>query len=305
WPEVSPGTFEAGDAGDLRDNLVAVTRSAPAAITSGGFRLLVVATGQWDAARTEVRRVLEAVVPELVNIIGAEEDARYLVVLLPATERGGESFRGSFAMNYEATPSAANRADWGNTIAHEVFHSWNGWRMQGADYASSQWFQEGFTEYAANLAMVSAGLIDEETFRQKLSRHVRNYERLATPLDAPGSRKGPPLYSGGALVALTWDVMLRDATRGERNIRDVYHALWEKTDEGRQPYAWSDIEAALNAVANLNWEDFHRRYIAGTERLPLDDVLRKAGLKIVAGEVGRDPAASPQTQALWQSMTGR
>lgn len=154
-------------------------------------------------------------------------------------------------------------------------------RLKGADYASSQWFQEGFTEYLVNLALVSSGLISPEQFASKLASHVTKYHRLTTPLDAPGSHKGPPLYSGGALVAFSWDVMIRDATRGRRGIGDVMRALLANTDGGDRRYSWADIEIALNSVAHEDWADFHRSYISGTEPLPLDETFARVGLRML------------------------
>jgi predicted metalloprotease with PDZ domain len=54
-------------------------------------------------------------------------------------------------------------ADCGHaSIAHELFHSWNGHRIAPADYASPQWLSEGFTEYFANLALVQEEVISRE-----------------------------------------------------------------------------------------------------------------------------------------------
>jgi predicted metalloprotease with PDZ domain len=269
WVAITPWNGQsATDPDDLRENLIAFSRSAPDEVDAQGFHVSVLSLGHWQSARGEVRRVLRGVIPELVRLIGFHEREHYVVVLLPLLERGGESFRRSFAMTVDEQPSRENSADWGNTIAHEVFHYWNGWRLRGADYASTQWFQEGFTEYAANISMLASGLIDEKTFRQKLAKHVENYARLTTTLEAPGTHKGPPLYSGGALVAHLWDGMIRHATGGRRTIADFYRELWKETDAGRLKYDWPRIASALNAVAPEDWEGFHRRYIEGSERLP-------------------------------------
>ncbi|HEX7139755.1 MAG TPA: hypothetical protein VF219_18025 [Vicinamibacterales bacterium] len=271
WVAITPWNGQsATDPDDLRENLIAFSQSEPDVIDAQGFHVSVLSLGHWQSARSEVRRVLRGVIPELVRLMGFHEREHYVVVLLPLLERGGESFRRSFAMTVDESPSRENRADWGNTIAHEVFHYWNGWRLRVADYASSQWFQEGFTEYAANISMLASGLIDENAFRQKLAKHVENYSKLKTTLEAPGTHKGPPLYSGGALVAFLWDGMIRRATGGRRSIADFYRELWKETNEGRLPYDWPRIASALNAVAPDDWEGFHRRYIEGSERLPLD-----------------------------------
>ena len=276
WRPVVPWIV-AADPAELVDNLIVLSRSAPDVVTAAGFRVSVVTIGHWQAARGEVRRALRAVIPELVRLIGFKGETSYVVVLLPEIERGGESFRSSFALTLDAPATRTNRAEWANLIAHEVFHYWNGWRLAGADYASSQWFQEGFTEYAANISMRASGLIDDEGFRQKIAQHIANYAKLKTTLEAPGTHKGPPLYSGGALVAFSWDVMIRHATNGKRSIADVYRNLWTMTDGGRIKYDWPLIKSALDAVSKQDWDDFHRRYIAGDERLPLDAVLKLAG----------------------------
>ncbi len=316
WPaatgprrSATAATATATSSDDLAENLVVFMRGAPDLLTAGGFNLEVVALGHWQPARSEVRRALGAALQQLVALIGFDGHADYLVVLLPQPERGGESYRASFALTVDAAPSRANVGDWSNTIAHEVFHYWNGWRLQGSDYASSQWFQEGFTEYAANLALVSGGLIRPDEFFAKLAAHVVKYRRLATPLDAPGSHKGPPLYSGGALVAFTWDTMIREATHGERGIGDMLRGLLRNTKGGARHYAWPDMEAALEDVAPGDWAEFQRRYIHGTEPLPLAEAFARVGLRMSQGDDGAiriepDPAASEPARARRRAVIG-
>ncbi|MBL8989756.1 MAG: hypothetical protein JNJ80_26035 [Gemmatimonadetes bacterium] len=51
-----------------------------------------------------------------------------------------------------------------SAIMHEIFRYWNGWRLRGPDYPSSQSFQEGINEYMANLALASSGMSDPDEF---------------------------------------------------------------------------------------------------------------------------------------------
>lgn len=301
-----PG-FMAESSGDLTENLIVFTRSEPDVVTAGGFRLSVTTLGHWEAARPEVRRVLGGVIPRLVSLMGNTESGSYSVILLPMLERGGEAFRRSFAMTIDEPPSRANSAVWGNTIAHEVFHYWNGWGLRGADYATSQWFQEGFTEYAANLSMVNAGLITPDEFRKKLSTHIANARKLTTSLEGSGTRKGPPLYSAGALVAFSWDILIRTSTAGTRNLGDFLRALWTQTEKGQRPYEWRDIQAALAATAPVDWNAFYKPHIQGTEPLPLNKILPRAGLRLVEAEDGSpvveiDSAAPAAAKGLWQGL---
>jgi predicted metalloprotease with PDZ domain len=299
--------FDAGSSEDLTENFVVLSRSQPDKVTAGGFTLLVTTLGHWEPARPEVRRVLGGVIPRLVGLMGSDEKVSYSVVLLPTLERGGEAFRRSFAMTIDEPPSRVNSAVWGNTIAHEVFHYWNGWGLRGADYAASQWFQEGFTEYAANLSMVNAGLITPDELRKKLADHIGNARKLTTSPEAGGSRKGPPLYSAGALTAFSWDVMIRDSTGGKRNLGDFLRALWSQTERGRRPYEWRDLQAALEATAPLDWNAFYNAHIRGNQPLPLAEILPRAGLRLGRAEDGSprveiDSAAPAPAKALWQAL---
>lgn len=305
WPSLGRASSSALVASneDLAENLLVFSRVAPDVVVASGFRLKVVSFGHWRSARAEVRRVVGVVLPRLVATAGSRDRADYLLVLLPHAESGGESFRASFALTLQESASRANIETWGNLVAHEVFHYWNGWRLKGADYPSSQWFQEGFTEYAANLALVSSGLSRPEQFHERLAGHVMKYRKLATPLDAPGTHKGRPLYSGGALVAFIWDTKIREATGGKRGFGDVMRALLRITDGGARPYAWADIQMALESVAPGDWKTFEERYIHGTEPLPVGDAFARVGLRMSEGSDGvvrveADTGASRAEKAL-------
>lgn len=309
-PSAENGAVTVGSTEDLTENLLAFVQGRPQVLDAGGFRLKLVPFGPWQAAQDEVRRVLGATLRQLVALVDFRGGADYVVVLLPQPEDGGESFRASFAMNSEEPPTRDNVGRWGNLITHEVFHFWNGWRLRGADYASTQWFQEGFTEYVANRALVASGLIGEAGFRNKLAAHVGNSRRLTTPLDAPGMSKGPPLYSAGALVALTWDATIRERSEGERGLGDLLRELLRRTEDGARPYEWSDLLAALESVApGVGWAEFHARFIHGTEPLPLAETVARLGLTLVQDEDGAvrielDPAAPESAAALRHAIMG-
>ena len=293
---------------DLTDNMLVFSKSKPDVVTAAGFRLQITSMGHWQPLRPLVRRVLDTIISREVRLMQYRGSEIYNVVLLPIADEGGNAFRQSFVYCYDG-PDQNNRGLWANTLAHEIFHYWNYARLKGADYAGSQWFQEGFTEYVANLVTVKGQIIDSTAFIGTLSKHVANYHKLTTTLENPGTHKGPPLYSAGALVAFMWDVIIRKASGGERDIGDLFRNLMVQTDSGARKYSWADIRAALQATADGDWEGFYQAYIRGHEPLPLDKILPLAGLrlhKMADGteEVGYDPAASAEARALWQALIG-
>jgi predicted metalloprotease with PDZ domain len=303
WAPVRGG-FRAAGVDDLEDNLLGLSREVPLRVHAGRFDVSVVPIG-WDApALSALRRVVAAVAPRYARSMPPAAGSNYVAVMLPQREHGGESFRNSFAMNVEQSPTPAGIGDWGNTVAHEIFHYWNGWRLTGRDYASTQWFQEGFTEYTANRALLQAGLIHGDGFLRLLSKHLQDARRLQTPLDAPGTHKGPPLYGAGALVAFCWDVELASRKRG---IEALFTELWQRTRKGAEPYDWATIRASLQALdASKDWQSVHDRYIAGREPPPLLDALRTLGLRLDpsapadAPRIEFDPAADATAKARWR-----
>lgn len=305
WP-AQPGlrrSYRAASVADLTDNMLVFSTVQPDVVSASGFRIQITTMGHWKPLRPLVRRTLQTIISREVALMGDGRREVYNVVLAPSADTGGNAYRQSFVYVFD-NPSAENIGVWGNTMAHEIFHYWNYARLRGADYASTQWFQEGFTEYIANLVTVAGGIVTPAAFLAKLGGHVANARRLTTTLEAIGTHKGPPLYSAGALVAFSFDVMIRQATRGRRDIGTFFRNLWRSTNSGARPYAWIDIEAALREAAALDWQAFYLAHIRGSAPLPLDRSLSLAGLRLdgAGPQVVANPGASPEARAVWASL---
>jgi predicted metalloprotease with PDZ domain len=300
------GGFVATSVDELEDNLLALSRPAPLRIDAGRFQVSVVAIG-WDRpALSALRRVIAATAPRYARAMPPTAGSNYVVVALPQREHGGESFRNSFAMNVGDSPTAAGIGTWGNMVAHEIFHYWNGWRLAGRAYMPTQWFQEGFTEYTANRTLLETRLVDGDGFLRLLSKHLQDARRLETPLDAPGTNKGPPLYGAGALVAFCWDVELHAKGRG---LEALFADLWERTRSGADAYDWTTIRASLQALdASTDWQAFHDRHVAGREPPPLQDALHALGLRLDpdapadAPRIEFDPDADTTAKSRWRAF---
>ena len=303
WPasDLSGRSFRAAGNADLTENMIVFSSRAPASVSAAGFHMAITAMGHWQPLLPLIRDSLSRIVALEVGMMAYRQREQYNVILMPTADTGGEAYRQSFAYCF-ANPTAANRALWANALAHEFFHYWNASRLAGQDYAASQWFQEGFTEYVANLTLLVGRIAPADNFLSKLSTHVANYGRLATTLENIGTHKGPPLYSAGALVAFSFDAMIRYATAGRRTIGTFFRHLWRLTGEGRREYAWAEIESALNATVPGRWNDYYSRYIRGHEKLPLDQAFRLAGLKLTNAAVVIDPDARAEAGAVWASL---
>ena len=294
---------------DLTENMLVLTSQRPELVSVGGFTLSISAMGHWRPLRPLIRDTMRTILSLETGMMGTRQRENYSVILLPTAETGGEAYRQSFAYSHE-NPTAENRGAWANTLAHELFHYWNGSRLKGQDYSGSQWFQEGFTEYVANLTLLVGKIATTDEFRAKLEAHIANYGRLTTTLEAIGNRKGPPLYSAGALVAFGFDATIRNATQGKRSIGTFFRNFWLQTGGGERNYAWADIEAALNATVEGRWGEYFARYIRGQERLPLAETFHLAGLQVRLPDSGQprittNPSAPPAAKSLWEALNSR
>lgn len=301
WQGMGGGRFRVGGLAQLKDNMLAFSTRPPLVARAGGFTLQVAAMGHWRPLAGPIRDALQRIVRREVALMGWRGRDAFNVVLTPVNDSGGESYRQSIAVCFK-DPSVANRPDWGNYLAHEIFHFWNGSRLSGADYPSSQWFQEGFTEYTANQTLLAEGIASPDWFLGKLSTHVANAARLETTLENIGTRKGPPLYSSGALVAFAFDVAIRRASGGRRDLGTFFRNLWRATGGAGRPYAWPDIRLALEATAAGDWEGFYQRHIRGDEDLPLARMFADGGLKLEGGKVSADPAEDAAARTVWSSL---
>ena len=300
--------FVAETVPELVENLYLLARTAPARVAVRGFDVRLAAMGHWLRAGAATGDAVARIAREQVRACGRPGSAPYLVVLLPGRDAGGESFRSSFALTIEAAPDSVPARQWQNLFAHELFHQWNGWRLRPAQYAQSQWFQEGFTEYVANTTLLRAGLADGADFRARIAGHLARSRALKTTLVDIGTRKGPPLYSAGALVAFCWDVRIRELTGGRADLWSVFPALLRRTDGGRRAYDWADLRGALGDVAAWDWQGEYARYVQGPGPIPLADALAALGLARADGgedaaRIVEDPAASPEARERWRRFT--
>ncbi len=187
-------------------------------------------------------------------------------------------------------------------ISHEYFHTWNVKRMRPRDFARIDytcenytellWFFEGFTSYYDDLLLLRAGLIDEARYLSLVGKTISGV--LATPgrklqsvaqasFDAwvkyyRGDENTPnatvSYYTKGSLVALALDLTLRGAGTG--SLDEVMRALWTTSRGG--PIDEDDIVAALTAVGGPAMADTLRRFVHGTDDLPLAELLKPLGV---------------------------
>jgi predicted metalloprotease with PDZ domain len=192
--------------------------------------------------------------------------------------------------------------------AHEFFHLWNVKRIRPAtldpvDYSKEQftralWFAEGVTSTYGAYTLVRSGIWSKEQFYMDLGQQITELENRPanrwqsaeqSSLDA-WLEKYPlynrpehsvSYYTKGQILGDLLDILIRDRTHNDKSLDDVLRAL--NTDFAKQgkPYRDSlDIRLTTENIAGGSFEEFFRKYVAGTEPFPYQRILALAGLEL-------------------------
>jgi predicted metalloprotease with PDZ domain len=279
--------FVAQDNNDLIDNSIVMGRYVGYSFNQGNFTLMLTLLGPMERSKELVANALQKVVQKYGRIFKRTPRSNYLMTVFYADEADAEAYSNSAAFTEHDPLRMTNLIQWGNTLAHEFFHSWNGHAIAPEDYAASQWFTEGFTEYFANLALVQQHLISDDLFIRKMENNLGLYIYFKTgpafdgiTLKQAGSKKGLHrlgVYDGGWAVAFCLDVLIRDETGSRKSLEDVMRLMYERFGLTAKKYGYEDIVTATSETVGHDVSDFFAKYVAGDKMLPIKEYLERAG----------------------------
>ena len=208
--------------------------------------------------------------------------------------------------------SLAAGADAAGVTAHEFFHLWNVKRirpqcMEPVDFSREQpcdalWFAEGVTSTFGAYTLLRSGLWSREQFFSDLGGEIESLaarpahewqSAQEASLNAwfekyPLYRRGSlsiSYYNKGQLLGLLLDILLRENTANRAGLDDLLRDLNARYAKQGQFYENSAglraaAERLAGPAARQNLEDFFRRYVSGTDELPMADFLARAGLEL-------------------------
>ena len=191
--------------------------------------------------------------------------------------------------------------------SHEYFHSWNVKRIKPAAfvpydltreaYTRQLWAFEGLTSYYDDLALRRSGIIDARSYLELLGRTI------TAVLRAPGRHRQSAAessfdawikyyrqdentpnavvsyYAQGALIGLALDLTLRACGS---SLDALMRALWQDYGQPGTGVPEDGIARLASNLAGRDLGDFFDRHVAGTEDLPLAELLRGVGDRAAA-----------------------
>lgn len=148
------------------------------------------------------------------------------------------------------------------------------------------WMYEGVTEYFAGNVQVKYGLIRPEEYLNVLREKMLTADQFKNDVPFTDISKFTldkyhdqyyNVYQKGALIGLCLDIKLRKLSQGKFGLRNLLLDLSGKYGKNK---AFNDDEL-FDEITKMTYPEigeFFKKYVKGTELLPLEEVLHEVGV---------------------------
>ncbi len=252
--------------------------------------------------KKQVEEDLKRICQYELQLMGGAPFERYTFILHIGKGAGGGGMEHS-----NSTAIAAYSDEYlPGVAAHEFFHLWNVKRIRPAsldpvDYTKEQytralWFAEGVTNTYGSYTLVRSGIWSKEQFYADLGEQITELEgrpanrwQSAEQASLDAWLEKYPLYNQpeysvsyytkGQVLGDLLDILIRDRTGNEKSLDDVLRSMNTNFAKQGKTYRDSlDVQLTAESVAGGSFEEFFRKYVAGTDPFPYQQILALAGL---------------------------
>jgi predicted metalloprotease with PDZ domain len=268
----------------------------------------------WGQGNADPERIIEdtkKIIEVEAQLYGGLPYDRYLFLLhLSATGFGGLEHKNSCSLIYARFGFRAKDKyqRFMQLVAHEFFHLWNVKRIrpkalerfnyEQENYTTSLWFCEGTTSYYDLVIPRRAGIYDNKTLLDNLSKEITRLQmipgRKVQPVsessfdawiklyrrDANSDNSQISYYLKGEIVSFLLDLLIRERHGNQRSLDDVMRQLWLRFGQEEVGFTPEQLRDVIESVAQTDLSDFFDRYVDGTDELPFEEYLAPFGLKL-------------------------
>jgi predicted metalloprotease with PDZ domain len=316
-PAPGANAFTAGNYHDLTDMPFYVGRFALDSTRIAGKWIRLAwypAASLTPARRDRTFGWLQKFVPAEIAVFGEAPFRNYTLFQRSDTVVNGGGLEHQASQVDEVTTSQLDAGYLPGLYSHEFFHAWNVKRLRPSDlvpyrYDDAQptswlWVSEGITDYYSGVALTRGGVLDSTGFFGFIANEIAqvgnapptavsdaSYDAWISPTDGSGGL----YYPKGGLTGFLLDVLIRDASNNRGSLDQVMRRLYDATYKRGRGFTPSDWWGEVSrAAGGKSFTEFARRYVDGREPLPIDSVLRLAGLQ-ARSDTTREPRLGIQT----------
>jgi len=289
WKKDEKGFYFADSWISLVNNALVLGDFDKKVVTNGQMNLIFAIDKNLSKHKQRFIDLMQKQLNAFSKIFDGTPNRNYLIALRKADEDDGESFQDSFNQVLTDNRIEDRYIIWANTMAHEMFHYWNGNYSIAGKSEDVHWFTEGFTEYYSGLSLMRTGVIPEDIYLKKMERFLSRYivTKKMWPVDQvslvdAGKEKAKNwllIYGGGATMAFALDIEIRTLTNNNKSLDDVMLLVKTKYGDNHIKITTANIMEAVNEASGEDFTEFFKKYIYGKEDvLKIEDIVSKAGL---------------------------
>jgi predicted metalloprotease with PDZ domain len=307
-------TYQSANYDELADSPIEVGSQKVLNFTAANTPHQMAMFGNFTADEPRLLADMKRVTEEAQRVVGQNPLDHYLFIV-HHTEAGGGGLEHLYSTTLGARPgtysSEVGYKNFMRLVAHEYFHLWNVKRIRPIalgpfdydreNYTHMLWVSEGQTEYMANQITQRAGFYSPQEYFDILAGVISGVE------NQPGNKVQPvamssfdawirayrpdensknseiSYYDKGELVGMVLDLMIVQATNGQKHIDDVFRLLYDKYYKGlKRGFTDQEYQDAVAEVAGRRYDDFFQNYVYNTRTLDYATALGYVGLGITS-----------------------
>jgi predicted metalloprotease with PDZ domain len=268
------------------------------------------------------REILKKIVPPIQRIVSAASTwindcpfQSYLFIyhISDAPGGGGMEHAYSTAITLPRKDVEDNLDQFTGVTAHEFFHLWNVKRIRPQslepvdytkeNYTTALWFSEGVDSTVGEYIRLRAGLVDERRYLDHLGQEITELENRPAHLTQSAEQSsedawlekyayyGLPqrsisYYNKGELLGVLLDLSMRDASRDQASLRELFRGMNDHYAKQGKYFADSEaVRQAAETLSHAELRDFFRKYVSGVDEIPWDNFFAPVGLRVAKAEV--------------------
>lgn len=326
-------TYKAAGYDELADSPIEIGNQKMLQFTANGTVHQVAMYGTYQVDETRLLADMKKICEGAQGVVGQNPLDHY-VFIVHNLERGGGGLEHLYSTTLEVSRTAygteAGYKGFLRLAAHEYFHLWNVKRIRPValgpfdydkeNYTHMLWVSEGMTEYFANLINERTDYYDQPGYLDHLASTIGTVEntpgnKVQSVAEASfdawikyyrpnenSSNTGISYYDKGETIGLMLDLMIINATQGQKHLDDVFRLLYDtyykKLGRGFTDQEYQD---AVATVAGRRFDDFFQQSVYGTKTVDYATAFGYAGLGFSSTPANPNGSAG----ATFSNRTGR
>ncbi|RYZ98740.1 MAG: hypothetical protein EOP47_18580 [Sphingobacteriaceae bacterium] len=147
------------------------------------------------------------------------------------------------------------------------------------------WLYEGVTEYFSHLVQLQTGVKTQKAFFDEMRTKINTSEEYGDfsmtemskrVMEDSFQKKYNSVYDRGALIAFMLDLLIREKTNGEKDLKQVITTLAQKYGPNK-PFEDDKLFGEFIAASHPDVKLFIDSYIIGAQPLPYQEFFAKVG----------------------------